>query len=96
MWTRRALLQLGASVGGALVAGCKTAPPPVCTDETGLEPRAVQARRTLAYVDRAPDASRACVRCAQFLPKAEGCGGCRIFSGPISPAGSCSVFAPKA
>jgi hypothetical protein len=96
MLRRRELLRRSLAVGGAFALGCRgKRAPPACTDVTGLSPDDVRARETLLYVDRAADPARSCDRCAQFLEAPRGCGGCRTLRGPISPAGSCKVFAAK-
>lgn len=97
MLTRRLLLRGSAAVGGLVVLGCKAKEPPVCTDVSGLSDADATGRTVLQYVDRATDPSRSCERCTQFLEakNSGACGSCRVIRGPISPAGSCKVFAAK-
>lgn len=96
MLTRRDLLQRSLALGGLVAIGCKgTAAPPTCTDVGGLSSDDARARETLLYVDRAADPAKRCEGCTQFLEAKQGCGSCRILKGPISPAGSCKVFAAK-
>lgn len=72
----------GAATGG----GCNTAP-----DE-----QSKTMRKTLQYKD-VGDAAKQCKACAQYNDKAFGdCGGCKLFTGPVKPEGSCLSFAPKA
>lgn len=95
MLTRRALFRRSAALGGLVVLGCKGGPPPICTDVSGLSPDDAKARSALGYLDSTPNAERSCDRCTQFIAAKSGCGSCRILPGPISPAGSCRVFASK-
>ena len=83
------LVWLGAS-------GCRQATPFACTDVRGLTAEAIRARDDVGYVDRAPDPERTCDRCNQWAaPAGEGCGGCRLFQGPVHPNGYCRVFARR-
>ena len=96
--SRRSLLVGGASFVGLAASGCKGTPaPPTCTDTTGLSAEDAQTRSTLAYADRAPDPSRTCAKCAQYIaaPNDGACGSCKLLKGPISPAGTCKVFTAK-
>lgn len=97
MLTRRALLRGSAAVGGLVVLGCKGKEPPTCTDVSALSPEDATSRTVLLYVDRATDSSRSCERCTQFVEakNSGACGSCRVIRGPISPAGSCKLFAAK-
>ena len=95
--SRRDALRGGAVVA-LVVVGCKgERTPPTCTDTASLSPDDAKVRQTLAYQDRAPDRNKACDHCAQFVepPSADVCGGCKVLKGPISPAGTCKVFAAK-
>lgn len=78
-------------------AGCKKKEPPACTDTAGMTPDDVKARETLGYVDRGPDQAKICSKCVQFVdgPSADVCSGCKVVKGPISPLGTCKVFAAK-
>lgn len=89
---------LGGVVVGLVVVGCKERAAPTCTDTTGLSPDDLKPRETLAYQDRSPDPHKACDHCAQYVEasSASVCGGCKVLKGPVSPAGTCKVFAPKA
>lgn len=101
--TRRDLLRKSlfsvAAVGAAgVLAACKKDEPKalVCTDTAGLTPQEIEARNTLGYVDKAPDATKKCSGCALFNPPAAAsCGGCKVIKGPIHPEGWCKSFAPK-
>lgn len=96
MLSRREALRGSIALGGLVVLGCKgKQPAPICTDSSGLSSEDAAARRTLQYVDHATDEARACERCTQFIKaQSDGsCGSCRVIKGPISPAGSCKLFA---
>jgi hypothetical protein len=97
--SRRLVLQTGAAAVSLVVFGCrgKQAPAATCTDTNGMAPDDVAPRSTLAYQDRATDPTRACDKCVQFVEPASAgtCGACKVLKGPISPAGSCKVFAAK-
>jgi hypothetical protein len=95
--SRRDVLRAGGVVA-LVVVGCKSNRTlPTCTDTTGLTPDEIKVRETLAYNDRSPDPNKACERCVQYGagPSAESCANCKVLKGPISPAGTCKVFAPK-
>lgn len=99
-WTRRRALLVFAASAGALAAGaigCGEKAPPSCDDPKGLTPVDVENRTKLAYVDRTADREKQCERCVQWNPgpTSHMCGGCRLFGGPVSPAGTCKVFAKR-
>lgn len=53
-------------------------------------------RRSVGFVDPAPDASKKCGTCAFFVAAQNGCGSCQILSGgPTSQSAFCTSFAPK-
>lgn len=67
-----------------------------CTDTSGLTPDEVQARTTLSYTDKSPEAGKQCNNCQQFNPGApDQCGSCKVLKGPVSPNGYCKVWAAK-
>lgn len=70
---------------------------PSCLDVTGLSPEDVRARQDVAaYTEAAPDPTKKCSACAQWIAAApDACGGCKVVKGPINPEGSCKLFAPK-
>lgn len=78
-----------------LLAACSKEPD--CTDVTGLTPAESTARDAANYLNRAPDQTRACERCALFVapPSENACGGCTVVKGPIAAKGTCNLFAPK-
>lgn len=67
-----------------------------CTDETGLAASDATARHALGYTEPAPDPSRACHGCQQWVPGASNaCGKCKVLAGPIHPDGTCRSFSAK-
>ncbi|MSP93382.1 MAG: hypothetical protein EXR79_16580 [Myxococcales bacterium] len=78
----------GAAEGGATAK---------CDDTTGLDDAAKALRTSLKYSDAAPDPTKVCEKCLQFVaPEGEAaCGGCKLFKGTVSPKGTCAGFAAK-
>jgi hypothetical protein len=91
---RRPLLAGSAWIGVSALCGCKaktlTCPPAqLAADDQKL-------RETLKYADQSPDPTKLCNGCQQYVHNPEGdCGGCKLFKGPIHPAGYCVAFAAK-
>ncbi|CAN5249279.1 hypothetical protein BH09MYX1_BH09MYX1_12640 [soil metagenome] len=81
-----------------ILEGCKSGPKELsCADTTGLTPDEITMRTNLAYVDKATDTSKECVKCNFFKPAApDACGACTLIKGPINPAGYCNSFVVKA
>lgn len=96
---RKTLLASAAFGAAGVLAACKKDEPKAltCTDTAGLTPQEIEARTTLGYVDKAPDATKKCSGCALYnpAPAAGSCGGCKALKGPIHPDGWCKSFAPK-
>lgn len=98
---RDALRHLGVlaasfALPAALQSGCSRKPS--CADVTGLSPDDVRARNdTAAYTETAPDPSKKCSICAQWVsaPTPTACGGCKVVKGPINPDGWCKLFVAK-
>lgn len=97
---REALRHLGVASAvlafPSLPSGCSRKPS--CIDVTGLSPEEVRARNdTAAYTDAAPDPSKKCSVCAQWVPAPSptACGGCKVVKGPINPEGWCKLFVAK-
>ena len=90
---RRRLLG-SALFGVGALCGCKaktiTCPPAqLSADDKKL-------RDTLKYTDQSPDPTKLCNGCQQYVHHPDGeCGGCKLFKGPIHPAGYCVAFAAK-
>lgn len=96
--SRRRLFLLGGSALTLLgAAGCNKEPSS-CNDVSGLSADDAKVRTTLEYVDRAPDPSKTCEKCQQWIAPAESgsCGGCKVLKGPVHPKGHCKVFVAKA
>lgn len=67
-----------------------------CTDEAGLAPAEVAARRALGYAEPSGDPARACEACQQWLPgPSDACGKCKVLAGPVHPRGTCRSFTAK-
>lgn len=97
---RRTFLRLAVELGAATAAsavGLACGGRPTCDDTSGLSADDAKARRDHKYVDTGPDPARRCAGCAQFRggPKEDACGGCEVLKGPVSPLGSCDLFAAK-
>lgn len=98
------------TAGGMLTAGCgtskkvtaakKSAPVAAknpCEDLTGVDPVDVEKRKSLGYSSLSPIPDKQCDNCKLWIPVKEGkeCGGCLLFTGPISPEGHCTYWAPQ-
>jgi hypothetical protein len=69
---------------------------PACFDPNALSLAQKNMRRSVKYVDPAPDAAKRCGTCAFFVPKQNGCGTCLILSGgPVAQSAYCTSYAPK-
>jgi hypothetical protein len=51
----------------------------------------------LGYVSQSPQPDSQCDNCKLWVPAKEGveCGGCLLFTGPVSPGGHCTYWAPQ-
>jgi hypothetical protein len=96
--TRRRFIAL-ASLAPIAALGARQAfaqAKPVCYDMNTLSMSQKNMRRTLGFVDPAPDASKRCGVCAFFVATQGGCGACQILSGgPTAQSAYCTSFAPK-
>ena len=79
--SRRSLLQRAAAAAGA--ATILGGPP----HATIAAPKT--SKKAVAYQDH-PDGDKRCDKCMQFQPP----DACKMVEGPISPEGSCRIFAP--
>lgn len=100
---RRAALQvLGSSAAAAVVLARATPAhadekPVVCSKEGKIDKGSAQMRKALQYVDETKKKGQMCSGCLQWkAPEAKDkhCGGCKLFTGPVSPNGYCLSFAP--
>lgn len=93
----RHLAVLSASVAvPGLLAACSRKPS--CTDVSGLTPEELVMRnQTAGYVEKAPDPTKKCDVCVQWVPgpSENACGGCKVVKGPINPEGWCKLFVAK-
>jgi len=81
--------------GGAAGTGSAAATGGGCA--APLDEQSKTMRKTLQYKDKSENPAKACKGCAQYNVKAFGdCGGCKLFTGPIQPEGTCLSFAPLA
>jgi hypothetical protein len=70
---------------------------PACYDMATMPLAQRNMRRSVGFVDPAPEAAKRCGTCAFFVAKPDGCGSCQILSGgPVSPTAFCTSYAPKA
>lgn len=97
---RRRVLRLAVEVAAASAAVAFAAAcggRATCDDTSGLSADDARARRDHKYADTGPDPSKRCAGCAQFKgsPKEDTCGACEVLKGPVSPLGTCDLFAPK-
>lgn len=69
---------------------------PACYDPNAMSLSQKNMRRSVGFVDPAPDPAKRCGVCAFFVAKQGGCGTCQILSGgPVAQSAYCTSFAPK-
>lgn len=96
MVRRTVLLTVVASAPAAWLSACGGGEL-ACDDESALSAAERDARRNAGYAEHAADPARACAGCTFFQAGgANACGACTVVRGPIHPAGSCNLFAPRA
>jgi hypothetical protein len=101
-------LGLAVATGSALVSSCTTVKKPVaktkapaetnpCEDLSGVDKVDIEKRKSLGYVSLSPMPDKQCDNCKLWVPAAKGkdCGGCLLFTGPVSPEGNCTYWAPQ-
>lgn len=97
--TRRSALVrlLVLPLGAALPATLACSKELKCEDTSGLTPEDIKIRTDVAaYVDKTPDATKRCDVCIHYVPAGkDACGTCKVVKGPINPAGTSKLFAPK-
>lgn len=95
--TRVALAGIGLAAAATAGSGVARAAGAPCFDPAALSLSQRNRRRALGYVDASTEAGKHCGGCAFFTGDAKACGTCQILSGgPVSGAGLCSSFAPRA
>lgn len=94
---RRLVVLSASTVVPAWLVACSKPSAPSCMDASGLTSEELALRNgAAAYTDKAADASKKCSSCALYKAAPEGkCGSCTAVKGPISPDGSCKLFAAK-
>lgn len=67
-----------------------------CYDPATMSLAQKNMRRSVGFVDPAPDAAKKCGTCAFFVAGQNGCGTCQILSGgAVAQSAFCTSFAPK-
>jgi hypothetical protein len=68
-----------------------------CKEAAPIDEASKSLRRALQYKEKSAEAGKNCAGCAQFeAAKFGACGGCKLFTGAVNPAGHCLSYAPKA
>jgi hypothetical protein len=67
-----------------------------CSDVSGISQDEQEKRKKLGYVAKTPITDSKCSVCKLYLPpaKADDCGRCALFKGPVEADGYCAYFAP--
>lgn len=75
----------------------KSAAAQSCDSLEAIDEKSKNMRKTLQYVEKSTKEGKSCSNCAQWeagkYPNSK-CGGCKLFSGPVDPAGNCLSYAP--
>jgi hypothetical protein len=91
--TRRAFCVSLAACAAGLV-GCRRGTS--CDDPAQISQASRDLRRELAYVPRTLRPGQLCRNCAHYKPppgdRGDACGGCRLFSGPVTADGWCKEW----
>ncbi len=67
-----------------------------CVDLDGLTASEQSLRKSMNYVEKAPDAAKTCSACSFFTAGEGACGTCEIFTGgPANSGGHCDSWAAK-
>ena len=91
------LFVLGACKGNSSGGGSEPAAAAGTGCDTPVDEQSRANRRTFQYMEKAAVPEKNCAACVQFEPEKYGaCGGCKVITGPVKPAGGCLAFAPKA
>ena len=95
----RSLRMAAAVTGTAALASPVLARAAACVDLDALPLSQKNRRRSVGYVDPAPEPSQNCGKCAFFTADAAadraGCGTCAILNAPVGSSAVCTSFAPK-
>lgn len=68
-----------------------------CKEKAPIDETSKGLRRALQYKENSAEAGKNCQGCAQYTVGTYGdCGGCKLFTGAVNPAGHCLSYAPKA
>lgn len=97
--TRRRFLALAGLAPVALLGARQSfaQAKPACYDLAALPLAQKNLRRSVGFVDPAPDQAKRCGTCAFYVATRNGCGTCQILSGgPTAQSAYCTSFAPKA
>ena len=73
------------------------APAADCNDLSGVAEADLKQRESLGYVAKSTEADKNCTNCRfyQAGTQANGCGGCQLFKGPVTPEGYCKTWNKK-
>lgn len=68
-----------------------------CTDLSGVAEADLKQRESLSYVVKSDDPEKNCANCRFYQPGSQpnGCGGCQLFKGPVTPEGNCKSWFKK-
>ncbi len=68
-----------------------------CNDLSGVAEADLKQRESLGYVAKSVEADKNCTNCRfyQAGTQANGCGGCQLFKGPVTPEGYCKTWNKK-
>lgn len=68
-----------------------------CSDLSGVSEADLKQRESLGYVAKSVEADKNCTNCRFYQPgtQANGCGGCTLFKGPVTPEGYCKTWNKK-
>jgi hypothetical protein len=97
--TRRKFLAIAGMAPFALLAAAsaRAQTAPACYDPAALPLSQKSRRRSLGFLESAPDEAKRCGRCAFFTAAGPGCGTCQLLAGgPVNAGSVCNSFAPKA
>ena len=97
-FSRRQLLvqSLRVSLSGIVLSanprGAEAEEQAACVDPESLSAKEKGLRRSLEYVEMAPDQSKFCHNCGFYLSVNDACGYCEIFKSPVRVNGFCKSW----